>query len=176
MILCCAKLYSVVVWQCCEQKNSVISLTVSALNSFTNTGKSLLFWKASHSIAPGLSSWILVESMSWMLLIPQAVLVLLTTKLIMRMAWGCLFTFFEIVFSFFFSLYLSSCVVLASWEALTPELAASGGGCGCRTCCLDIAWFSAVSWHELHFWSQMKTPQCEGVHASIGGVGTPVDM
>lgn len=33
--------------------------------------------------------------------------------------------------------------MLGSWEALTPELAASGGGSGCRTC-LDIAWLSCV--------------------------------
>lgn len=81
--------------------------------------------------------------MSWVLLIPQAVLFLLTTEVVMRMAWGCLFPFFEI----FLSLCLSSCVcvVLAGWEALTPELATSGGGRGCRTCCPDPVWFSAVS-------------------------------
>lgn len=34
-------------------------------------------------------------------------------------------------------------MVLGSSEVLTPELAASGGGRGCRTCCLDVAWFGA---------------------------------
>lgn len=48
-------------------------------------------------------------------------------------------------FSFPLPFQLCVCVVLVSCEVLTPELAASGGGCECRTCCLDIAWFSAVS-------------------------------
>lgn len=63
--------------------------------------------------------------MSWILLIPQAVVVLLRTEVITRTASVCLFPFFEIVFnlllSFCFPRY--ACVTLTGCDALMPEVA-----------------------------------------------------
>lgn len=99
--------------------------------------------------------------MSWILLIPQAVVFLLRTEVITRTMSVYLFPFFEIVFNLLLSFCLSryAYVVLTGCDVLIPELAVSGGSHGCRTCCcLVIAWFSTVSRHGNIFLDPNENP------------------
>lgn len=93
-------------------------------------------------------------------------MVLLTAEVITRMAWGCLFTSFAIVFRP--SLCLSSCVcgLLAGWKLLhlswQPLEVVVGAErvtlCG-SVLCRDMCHISGVRW---------KPCGVEGVHTSIG--------